>query len=69
MKSTKKRVGNNPTGKNQYDNVRAKKPISVRLLKDQDSMLRAIADKNNKTISQLLDEAVGDYLLGHILDA
>lgn len=59
-----KRKGNNPLGKNQYANIRAKNPISVRLLREQDTKLREIAHLNNKTLTQILDEAVNSYLVG-----
>jgi hypothetical protein len=53
---------NNPTGKNQYANIRADKPISVRLLKESDQALRERAAIEGRTISQLVDEAIDLYL-------
>jgi hypothetical protein len=52
----------NPTGKNQHDNIRAEKPIAVRLLKDRDEDIRALAAAESKTLTQIMDEAIDLYL-------
>jgi hypothetical protein len=52
----------NPTGKNQHDNIRAEKPIAVRLLKERDEDIRALAVAENKSLTQVMDEAIDLYL-------
>lgn len=67
-KTKKKKVGaprgavNNPQGVNQYENVRAEKPIAVRLLKEQDAAIREKAAAEGKTLTQVMEEAVNLYL-------
>lgn len=53
---------NNPTGKNQYLDVRSEKPIAVRLLKEYDEAIRAKAKSEGKTLTQIMDEAIAVYL-------
>ncbi len=68
VKTKKKKVGaprgvvNNPLGVNQYKNVRADKPIAVRLLKEKDAAIRQKAEKEGKTLTQVIEEAVELYL-------
>lgn len=63
----KKKVGvpkgtvNNPMGNNQYANIRATKPIAVRLLKEDDEAIRAEAEIEGKTLTQIMDEAIALY--------
>ncbi len=67
-KAKKKKVGaprgavNNPQGINQYANVRAEKPIAVRLLKEKDTAIRERAEAEGKTLTQIMEEAVELYL-------
>ena len=67
-KTKKKKVGvpkgvvNNPQGVNQYENVRAQKPISIRLLKEQDEAIRKKAASEGKTLTQIMEEAIDLYL-------
>jgi ABC-type amino acid transport substrate-binding protein len=67
----KKKVGvpkgtvNNPMGNNQYANERAAKPIAVRLLKEDDEAIRAKAELEGKTLTEILDEAIALYLANH----
>ncbi len=67
-KTKKKKVGaprgtvNNPLGVNQYGNVRAEKPIAVRLLKEKDAAIRQKAEEEGKTLTQVIEEAVELYL-------
>jgi hypothetical protein len=56
---------NNPTGKNQYADVRAGKPIGVRLLKEYDQAIRAKALQEGKSITEILDEAIAFYFAHH----
>lgn len=58
----KKGMTNNPSGKNQWENIKAEKPIAVRLLKEQDEAVRAIAVSEDKAVSQIISEAVDVYL-------
>lgn len=60
--SLKKGIVNNPSGKNQWEGIRADKPICVRLLKNQDEAIRALAQSEGKQISEVLGEAVELYL-------
>jgi hypothetical protein len=53
---------NNPSGNNQWENIRASKPIAVRLLKEQDEAIRAKAEAEGKPISAVIEEAVALYL-------
>ncbi|MDV3001463.1 MAG: hypothetical protein N5P05_003069 [Chroococcopsis gigantea SAG 12.99] len=53
---------NNPLGKNQYDNIRAEKPLTVRLLKEQDELLRSEALAQGKTLTEYIDDVVAFYL-------
>ncbi len=68
VKTKKKKVGaprgavNNPLGVNQYENVRAEKPIAVRLLKEKDAAIRQKAEEEGKTLTQVIEEAVELYL-------
>lgn len=68
VKTQKKKVGaprgtvNNPQGNNQWQDIRADKPIAVRLLKDQDEAIRAKAVAEGKTLTQVIEEAVACYL-------
>ncbi len=68
VKTKKKKVGaprgtvNNPLGVNQYENVRAEKPIAVRLLKEKDAAIRKKAEEEGKTLTQVMEEAVELYL-------
>ncbi len=67
-KTKKKKVGaprgavNNPKGINQYENVRAEKPIAVRLLKEKDAAIREKAEAEGKTLTQIMEEAIELYL-------
>ncbi|MGK7881125.1 MAG: hypothetical protein AB4060_13625 [Crocosphaera sp.] len=58
----KKGMTNNPTGKNQWENIKADKPIAVRLLKKQDEAVREIASSEDKAVSEVISEAVDIYL-------
>lgn len=53
---------NNPQGVNQWQDIRADKPISVRLLKEQDEAIRAKASEEGKTLTQVMEEAIALYL-------
>jgi len=67
-KPKKKKVGaprgtvNNPKGVNQWQDIRAEKPIAVRLLKEQDEAIRAKAAAEGKTLTQIMEEAIAVYL-------
>ncbi len=67
-KTKKKKVGaprgivNNPKGINQYENVRAEKPIAVRLRKEKDAAIREKAEAEGKTLTQIMEEAIDLYL-------
>ncbi len=58
----KKGMTNNPTGKNQWEKIKADKPVAVRLLKEQDEAVRAIASSEGKAVSEVISEAVDVYL-------
>jgi hypothetical protein len=68
-KTKKKKVGapigavNNPKGANQWQDIRAEKPIAVRLLKEQDEAVRARAAAEGKTLTQIMEEAIAVYLV------
>ena len=68
MKKKKKKVGapsgavRNPKGINQWQDVRADKPIAVRLLEEQDTAVRKIAQAEGKTLTQVMEEAIAMYL-------
>ena len=70
MKRKKKKVGahrgvaRNPKGINQWQDVRAEKPIAVRLLEEQDTAVRKIAQEEGKTLTQVMEEAIAMYLEG-----
>jgi hypothetical protein len=70
MKTKKKKVGaprgavRNPKGINQWQDIRAKKPIAVRLLQEQDTAIRKIAQEEGKTLTQIMEEAIAMYLEG-----
>lgn len=53
---------NNPQGINQWQDIRADKPISVRLLREQDKAIRAKASSEGKTLTQIMEEAIALYL-------
>lgn len=53
---------NNPAGKNQYADIRSEKPLAVRLLKEYDEAVRAKAEAEGKTLTQIMDEAIAVYL-------
>lgn len=67
-KTNKKKIGapigtvNNPKGANQWQDIRAEKPIAVRLLKEQDEAIRAKAAAEGKTLTQIMEEAIAVYL-------
>jgi predicted HicB family RNase H-like nuclease len=67
-RTQKKKVGaprgtvNNPQGNNQWQDIRADKPIAVRLLKEQDEAIRAKAVAEGKSLTQVMEEAVAHYL-------
>lgn len=67
-RTTKRKKGapkgtvNNPSGNNQWENIRAEKPISVRLLKEQDEALRAKAESEGKSLTAVMEEAIAFYL-------
>lgn len=67
-KTKKKKVGaprgivNNPQGINQYENLRAEKPIAVRLRKEKDAAIREKAQAEGKTLTQIMEEAIDLYL-------
>jgi hypothetical protein len=54
---------NNPLGKNQHQNIRAEKPVTVRLLREQDALIRAEAIAQGKTLTEYMDQVVAFYLL------
>lgn len=60
-KKTKKK-GNNPTGTNQWKNIRSPRPISVRLLTETDLKVRILAVNQKKTITEIVEEAIILYL-------
>lgn len=70
MKTKKKKVGaprgavRNPKGINQWEDIRAEKPIAVRLLQEQDTAVRKIAQEEGKTLTQVMEEAIAMYLDG-----
>ena len=49
---------NNPRGINQYDNSRSKSNISIRFRKDIEQKLRATAQKEGKTLTAIIEEAL-----------
>ncbi|WP_146131741.1 ribbon-helix-helix protein, CopG family [Merismopedia glauca] len=53
---------NNPLGTNQWEGNRAKSPIAVRLLEEQDRAIRDRAISEGKTLTEVMEEAIALYL-------
>ena len=61
-KGVPKGTVHNPKGINQYPGIRSKKMIALRLLKEHDPLIRAKAERENRTIASIVDEAIALYL-------